>query len=190
VGDEETNGMDVLEAMHQRRSVRGFVDKPVPDRVLWEILEAGTWAPSAGNMQAWEFVIVKGLEARRKVVNTTDAGTTARAGVHTQEWIMEAPVVIVVCYDVKRMTARYGQKGRELLTKLDCMGCVQNILLAATHFGLGTCCVVGFDPQALKESLGIPRELTPMLLVPLGYPDHHPPPPYRLPVDDVVRLVL
>lgn len=182
--------MDVLEAIHQRRSVRSFLDKPVLDELVWQIIEAGTWAPSAGNMQAWEFVIVKDREARRKVVNTTDAGTTARADVHTQEWMMAAPVIIVVCYDVKRMTARYGQKGRDLLTKLDCMGCVQNMMLAATYLGLGSCCAVGFDPLALKEALPIPKEITPLLLVALGHPAYHPQPPYRLPPEDVVRLVI
>jgi nitroreductase len=182
--------MDVLEAIHQRRSVRSYLDKPVPDGVLEQILEAGTWAPSAGNMQAWEFVVVKDPEARRKVVDTTDAGITARAGVYTQEWMMAAPVIVVVCYDLKRMTARYGTKGRELMTKLDCMGCVENMLLAATHLGLGSCVAVGFDPQALKESLPIPKEIVPFLLVTLGYPAYHQPPPYRLPVEDVVRAVL
>jgi len=182
--------VDVLEAIHRRRSVRSFTDKPIPDGLIRQIIEAGTWAPSAGNMQAWEFVIVRDDEARRKVVNTTDAGTTARCGVCTQEWIMAAPVIVVVCYDVKRMTARYGQKGRQLLTVLDCMGCVQNMLLAATHFGLGSCCVVGFEPQALKKTLPIPKEIIPLLLVPLGYPAHHPQPPYRLSFEDVVRLVI
>jgi nitroreductase len=182
--------MDVLEAIHRRRSIRDFLDKPVPDDLLWQVIEAGTWAPSAGNMQAWEFVIVRDPQARRKLVDTTDAGITARAGVHTQEWLMKAPVIIVVCYDVKRMGGRYGQKGRELMTKLDCMGCVENMALAATHLGLGSCCVVGFDPQALKEALPIPKELTPLLLVAMGYSGFEPQPPYRLPPDDVVRLVL
>jgi len=182
--------MDVLEAIHQRRSVRSFADKPVPDELVRQIIEAGTWAPSAGNMQAWEFVVVRDREARRKVVDTTDAGSTARAGVNTQEWMMAAPVIVVVCYEVKRMTARYGKKGRELLTLLDCMGCVQNMLLAATHFGLGSCCAVGFDPQALKGALPIPKEITPFLLIALGYPAYHLQPPYRLPVEDVVRLVI
>jgi nitroreductase len=182
--------MDVLEAIRRRRSVRSFVDRPVPDEVVRQIIEAGTWAPSAGNMQAWEFVIVQGDEAERKLVDTTDAGTTARGGVLTQEWIMAAPVVIVVCYELKRMTGRYGQKGRDLLTKLDCMGCVENMILAGVALGLGSCCVVGFDPQALKEALGIPKALTPMLLVPFGYPAYDPPAPYRLPFEDVVRLIL
>jgi nitroreductase len=182
--------MDVLEAIHQRRSIRDFLDKPVPDELIWQVIEAGTWAPSAGNMQAWEFVVVKDRQARRKLVDTTDAGITARAGVNTQEWLMEAPAIVVVCYDVKRMGARYGQKGRELMTKLDCMGCVQNMMLAATGLDLGSCCVVGFDPQALKEALPIPKELTPLLLVAMGYPAYHPQPPYRLPPEDVVRLVI
>lgn len=182
--------MNVIEAIRQRRSIRSFRDEAVPDELVQSIIEAGTWAPSAGNMQAWEFVIVKDEDAKQKLVSTTDAGTTARAGIETQVWINDAPVVVVVCYDVKRMTARYGTKGRELLTKLDCMGCVQNMLLAATHYGLGSCCVVGFDPEALKHVLDIPKELTPLLLVPLGYADQQPDPPYRLPLEDVVRLVI
>ncbi len=163
----------------------------MPDKLLYQILEAGTQAPSAGNMQAWEFVIIKDPEARRKLVDTTDAGNTARAGIYTQEWIMQAPVVVIVCYDVKRMTGRYGRKGRTLLTIMDCMLCVENICLAATHFGLGTCCVVGFDPKKLKEQLPIPKEITPLLLVPLGYPAQgDPSPPFRIPVKELVRKVI
>jgi nitroreductase len=182
--------MDVLEAIHKRRSIRSFTEQPVPDEMLRQILEAGIWAPSAGNMQAWEFVIIKDPSAKRKLVDTTDAGSTARGGVYTQEWIMKAPVVVVICYDVKRMAGRYGHKGRTLMTLMDCMLCAENIVLAATYFGLGTCCVVGFDPQRLKEALPIPKEITPLLLIPMGYPAQSPSAPYRLPLEDLVRLVI
>lgn len=182
--------MDVLEAIHRRRSVREFTAEPVDDDLVRQIIEAGTWAPSSGNMQAWEFVVVQDPAARRLVVDATDAGIVGRGGVTTQEWLMDAPVIVVVCYDVKRMTARYGRKGRELLTVLDCMACTENMLLAATHFGLGSCPLIGFYPEQLKASLPIPRELTPLLLVALGHPAHDPPPPHRLPVEDVVRLVI
>ena len=182
--------MDVIEAIHQRRSIRSFTDQPVPDDLVYQVIEAGTWAASAGNMQAWEFVVVKDLQAKRKLVDCTDAGNTSRGGVNTQEWIMGAPVVVVICYDVKRMTGRYGLKGRNLLTLLDCMGCVENMMLAATHYGLGTCCVVGFFPEMLMQALPIPKELTPLLILPMGYPAQTPLPPYRLPVEDVVRLVI
>ena len=140
-------------------------------------------------MQAWEFIIVQDAEARRKVVDTTSAGATARGGVYTQEWMMTAPVIVIVCYNSKRMRVRYRERG-EKLAMLDCMGCVQNMLLAATQLGLGSCCVIGFDPQILNESLPIPKEITPLLLVPLGYGAYLPRPPYRLPFEDVVRLVV
>lgn len=182
--------MEVMEAIHTRRSIRSYTDKPVPDDVLYQVLEAGTWAPSAGNMQAWEFVIIKDPAAKRKLVDTTDAGNTARDGVFTQEWIMQASVVVVVCYDVKRMTGRYGYKGRTLMTLMDCMLCVENMALAAVNLGLGSCCVVGFDPAKLKEALPIPKEITPLLLLPMGYPAQDPSAPYRLPVADLVRLVI
>jgi nitroreductase len=182
--------MDVIEAIYKRRSIRSYTDQPVADEILHQILEAGTQAPSAGNMQAWEFVIIKDPAARRKLVDTTDAGNTARGGVYTQEWIMQAPVVVVVCYDVKRMTGRYGRKGRSMMTLMDCMLCVENMVLAATHFGLGSCCVVGFDPKRLMASLPIPKEITPLLLVPLGYPAQDPSAPYRLPLEDLIRLVI
>jgi nitroreductase len=141
-------------------------------------------------MQAWEFVVVKSPHEKRKLVETTDAGIVSRGGVNTQTWILDAPVVVVVCYDVKRMTARYGRKGRELLTILDCMACAENMLLAATGLGVGSCPVIGFDPVALKGALPIPAELTPLLLVVLGYSKYAVQPPYRLPIEDVVRLVL
>jgi nitroreductase len=182
--------MDVIEAIYKRRSVRCFTGQSVTDELLHRIIEAGTWAPSAGNMQAWEFVIVKDTQFKRSLVDCTDSGITSVDGVKPQEWIMGAPVVIVICYDVKRMTGRYGMKGRNLMTIMDCMLCVENMVLAATHFGLGTCCVVGFFPDKLKQALPIPKELTPLLLLPIGYPAQVDSPPYRLPVEDVIRLEL
>ena len=179
----------MLDAIYKRRSIRKFIDKPVPNDVVRQIITAGTWAPSAGNMQAWEFIVVQDAEARRKVVDTTSTGTTARGGVHTQEWMLTSPDIIIVCYNVKRMRARYRDRG-EKLAMLDCMGCVQNILLASMHFGLGSCCVNGFDPQRLKEALSIPKEITPLLLVPVGYAAYVPCLPYRLPFEDLVRLVV
>ena len=81
---------------------------------------------------------------------------------------MDAPIVLVVCYDVKRMTARYGQKGRELLTKLDCMLCVQNILLAATHFGAGYLLRCRVRSSSADEGIGHPQRNHTHLVDPNG----------------------
>jgi len=165
-----SDAMDVFSCMASRRSIRSFTGEPVSDAQLHAILEAGTMAPSAGNMQAREFVIVRSTQARRAAADTSDAGITARGKTLTQQWIATADVIIVICYDPRRMGARYGDKGRTDMSKLDCMGVAQNMMLAVTALGLGTTCVIGFDAAALKHSLGIPAELTPMLMLPIGHP--------------------
>ncbi len=182
------NTMDVFSCMASRRSIRKFTGEPVSDEQLHAILEAGTMAPSAGNMQAREFVIVRSQQARQAAAQTSDAGITARGKILTQQWIASADVIIVICYDPRRMGARYGDKGRTDMSKLDCMGVAQNMMLAVTALSLGTTCVIGFDAQALKRELGIPAELTPMLMLPIGRPAETPGTVFRLPSKELVRF--
>jgi nitroreductase len=180
--------MDVFACMASRRSIRSFTAEAVTDAQVHAILEAGTMAPSAGNMQAREFVLVRSPLAKQAVADTSDAGITARGKVLTQTWIATADVIIVICYDPRRMGARYGEKGRTDMSKLDCMGVAQNMMLAVTALGLGTTCVIGFDAVALKHSLGIPAELTPMLLLPIGHPAAQGGPVFRLAPEELVRF--
>jgi nitroreductase len=179
--------MDLFECMEARRSIRRFTDKPVADEEIRRIINAGISAPSAGNMQAREFVLVRSREGRDKVAGATDAGGTSRGGITTQTWVAGAAVIIVICFDEKRMAARYGDKGRFVMTHLDCMAVAQNMMLAATALGLGSTCVIGFDPIALKAAIPIPGELTPFLLLPIGHPAEDPGPVYRLSYEEVVR---
>lgn len=181
--------MEVFACMRERRSIRDFTGEGVSDDQLHAILEAGTMAPSAGNMQAREFVIVRSPEARQAVADTTDAGITARGEELTQRWIAHADVIIVICYDPRRMGARYGDKGRGDMSKLDCMGVAQNMMLAVTALGLGSTCVIGFDAHRLSEVLAIPAELTPFLLLPVGRPVGKPQDVYRLDHEELIRFV-
>lgn len=187
--DQECDEVDVFSCMRERRSIREFTTEAVSDKELYAILEAGTHAPSAGNMQAREFVIVRSPEGREAVAATTDAGITSRGTVLTQRWVSRADVIIVICYDRRRMGARYGDKGRTDMSKLDCMGVAQNMMLATTALGLGTTCVIGFDAGRLKDVLGIPAELTPLLLLPVGRPAVQPQQVSRLQVEELIRAV-
>ena len=185
---EKGSIVDVFDCMVKRRSIRSFTDKTISDSDLYKILEAGTRAPSAGNMQAREFIIVRSESARRAVADTTDAGITARGKTTTQEWIATAPVIVVVCYDPRRMGARYGDKGRGDMSKLDCMGVAQNMMLATTALGLGSTCVIGFDTRRLQDSLRIPAELVPLLLLPIGEPAENPLMVHRLTYGELIRF--
>ena len=79
--------MRVFEAIRKRRSVRGYLDKPIPEDALVRILEAGRLAPSAKNRQEWRFIIVKNPKVRKMLAKAAN----------DQSFVGQAPVVIVAC---------------------------------------------------------------------------------------------
>jgi nitroreductase len=89
--------MDVLEAIKGRRSIRAFKNQNVSERIIEKLVDAGRWAPSAGNIQPWEFIIVRKPETKRAL---------AEAALD-QTFIEEAPVVIVVCANENCSSQKY-----------------------------------------------------------------------------------
>jgi nitroreductase len=154
----------VINAITQRTSVRRFTKEPVSREVLEHLLEAARWAPSAGNLQPWFFYVVTDPGRRRCLA----------AAALNQGFIAEAPVVIVVCAEPARSAQYYGERGRHLYCLQDTAAATQNILLAATAYGLGSCWVGAFDENQVRHCLGIPAEFRPVALVPLGYPAAQP----------------
>ncbi len=171
------DNMDIFEAIRERRSVRKFEKRPVEDNLIEGIIKAGTWAPSAGNLQSWEFVVVK------------DPGTKTKLAVaaYMQDFIAEAPVIIVPCANKKRSAIRYGERGRSLYCIQDTACATQNMLLTIHALGLGACWVGAFDEDAAATILKIPEGVRPVALIPLGYPDEKPYPPPRKDVEEVIH---
>ncbi|MCK4320846.1 nitroreductase family protein, partial [Candidatus Bathyarchaeota archaeon] len=96
--------MDLFEVIRERRSIRIYTKEEVSEENIEKMIDAARLAPSAGNIQPWEFVIVKNAEIKRKLsVAALD-----------QRFIEEAPVVIVICANEERSSWRYGQRGRAL----------------------------------------------------------------------------
>ncbi len=161
--------MDVFDAIRDRRSVRCFSSRDVGGDKVDRILEAAKWAPSAGNLQARDFILVR------------DSGTKAeiaRAALN-QGFISEAPVVFVVCANRGRSGGRYGFRGESLYCILDAAASVQNMLLMAHSLGLGACWVGAFDVGMVREILEIPGGVDPVAIVPIGYPGEIPKAPLR-----------
>ncbi len=171
--------MEVIQAIKSRRSVRAFRSDPVPEDLLQEILDAGRWAPSAGNLQPWEFYVVKSAEHKEGL---------ARAALG-QGFVAEAPVVIVVCAAPVRSGRRYRERGEKLYCLQDTAAATQNMLLAATSLGLGSCWVGAFDEEGVRRVLGLGPELRPVALIPLGYPAEQPAAPRRRPLEEIVHPV-
>ena len=168
--------MNVLEAIKKRRSVRRFLKEDIPEGTMMELLEAMRWAPSAGNLQPWEFVVVR------------DAGVKGRvAEAAQQDWIAEAPVVVVVCANPDRSVGRYGDRGVNLYCLQDTAAAVQNLHLAAVEKGLGTCWVGAFSEAGVAQAIGAPKNIRPVAVVPVGRPAETPAPRPRRSLEEVVH---
>jgi len=96
--------LDLFEAIYGRRSIRSFKETPIPEEALTKILDAARWAPSAGNVQPCEFIVVRDGRLKEAL---------AQAALN-QEFIAEAPAVVVVCDDRERARWVYGVRGETL----------------------------------------------------------------------------
>jgi len=169
--------MDVFEAIKKRRSIRAFKNIDVSDEIVEKLIDAARWAPSAGNIQPWEFIVVRNLDAKRRL---------AEAALN-QTFIEEAPVVIVVCADYQRSARGYGSRGATLYCIQDTAAAIQNIHLAAIALGLGTCWIGAFREEPVKKLLGIPDGVRPVAIIPVGYPAEQPAPRPRRPLNEIIH---
>jgi nitroreductase len=169
--------MDVFEAIKGRRSVRAFTSKPVSDDDVKTILDAARQAPSAGNLQPWEFIVVRDAEIKKRL---------AQAALD-QAFIEEASVVIVACADESRSSPRYGSRGSTLYCIQDTAAAIQNLHLAALALGLGTCWVGAFDEAEARKLLVTPQNARPVAIIPVGYPAEKPKPRPRRPLAEIVH---
>ncbi len=167
--------MDLASAIRSRRSVRAFRPEPVPESLLRELGELANWAPSAGNLQARDFIVVRDQTRREALARAAD-----------QVELAQAPVVVAVCTNSSRI-AKYGARGRDLYSVQDAAAATENLLLAAHERGLGAVWMGSFDEDEVRGILGIPRAARPVTLVALGWPAEEPAPPERLPLDEVLH---
>lgn len=198
--------MEVMEAINKRRSIRRYLDKDVPRELVDEVLEAGRLAPSASNLQTWKFKVVTDPETRKAL----------RGAAFNQRFVEQAPVVIVACTDFEAfgdrgkrtwellrsgavrpslsMILRSVRSGNEDETEernvinavINVSIAVQNMVLAATSLGLGTCWVRAFQPVKVAEILSLPPQCPALFLLPLGYPAEDPEPRSRKSIQEIM----
>ncbi len=147
--------MDTLEAIRKRRSIRRYAGGAVPRADLETIVDAGRLAPTGSNRQPWDFVVV------------TDPAMIAQLGI-SGKWITSASAVIAVIMDP---TSRWWVE--------DGAAAIENMLLASTALGYGSCWVEGdalLHEEQIKILLGVPAEKRMMALIPIGVAAETPSP--------------
>ncbi len=167
--------MDVYECIKTRRSIRKFMDADVTMDQIGAIIDAGRFAPCAGNIQNWRFILIKNQSVKEKVAEAA----------YQQHWIAEAPVVIVVCAVVDKLEQYYGVRGERLYSIQNCSAAIENMILTIHSFGLGSCWVSAFDETMLRRALEIPEDVRPQAILPIGHPDEQVPEPPNYTAEDV-----
>ncbi len=158
--------MDLLEIIKERRSIRRYQPKEVPEDALGKILEAVQWSPSWANTQCWDLVLVKDPEIKKRLQETIGKGNPAKKS------IIEAPIIIAMCAKLKSS----GYYKGEVTTKFgdwfmyDLGIATQSLCLMAHALGLGTVVVGLFDHDRVADILKIPEGFEVVTLIPLGYP--------------------
>lgn len=171
--------MDILNVIKNRRSIRRFQGKKIPEEIINKLIEALIWAPSAGNLQKRKFYFVFNQEIKEKL-----AGAAL-----DQRFIAQAPLVVIGCTD-DEIEWKYGERGKKLYTICDTAMAIQNMMLLAYDLGLGSCPVGAFDEDKVSEILNIPENLHPILIVPIGYPAEKPSAPPRVSKVEAAEFIL
>jgi nitroreductase len=162
--------MAVLDAIKKRYSCRSYLDKPIEQNKLDEILEAARLAPSAKNLQDWRFVIVTDKAKKRQLAEAAN----------NQKFLENVGAIIVAC-SVSSHIMRCGQP----IGPIDIAIALEHISLQAAQSGLATCWIGLFYPEKVRPILGIPEDVAVIELMALGYPADKPPVPNRQPLDKI-----
>jgi nitroreductase len=151
--------MDFFEAVRTRRSIRAFQSRSIEEEKMNRIVEAVNLAPSAGDLQAYEIVVVKDLGRRRELAKAAGA----------QEFLSQAPVCLVFLAHPERSSRKYGKRGSELYCLQDATIAAAYAQLAAAALGLASTWVGAFDDEAVANVVEAPRSKRPIAIMPIGY---------------------
>lgn len=157
-----------LNFIFSRRSVRRYQDREIPEEMLTDLLRAAMAAPSAVAKDPWHFIVIRKRETMEGVADLLPHGRMLR----------RAAAAVIVCGDIEKA------HDREVSYMLqDCSAAVENILLAATAFGIGSCWL-GVHPrtervEGIRKLFGLPGHIVPVAGISLGWPETPPEPRTR-----------
>lgn len=152
--------MNAFEAITSLVLDDDFQKDTVDEKLIGLILHIGTHAPSAGNLQEWEFVVVEDDDGKAAL---SSAALNLRH-------VKTAPAVIVICADVRKAALKYGKRGELVYAPEDAGACAGYMAIAANALGLGFDIIRSFDEEEVKNALNLPENLRPMIIMPVGKP--------------------
>lgn len=186
---------DFFEVVKERRSVRRYTTDPVSEEDIQTVLEAGRWAPTGGNMQPYEFVVVRDQELLGSITSLLIADREKLFAYDPLfpgsrvDYLKSVGAMIVVCADPRFMEFFPLGARRDAVLYFSLGAVIENMFLAATALGLGTAWITIKDgsERELRDLLGIPWDMQVQVVMPLGYPGAEEKHLYRRELSEVVH---
>ena len=168
-----------LELISTRHSVRSFKDSLISEDKINFILDASIRGPSAGNLQSYQIIVTFSKSKKEKL---TEAA-------HNQQYILEAPLVMIFCADSKKSQIEYGDRGEELFCIQDATIACAYSQLAAHSLGLSSVWIGSFDEKKISEVLNLQKDLKPIAILPIGFANESPEVTPRRPLEEVIHKI-
>ena len=175
----QTTPKSFADVVRQRAMIRVYKSELVSEEKIQQLLKYAVRAPSGGNLQPWEFVVVKNPEVRAKLAKAAMDQTS----------VATAPVIIVTCADIQRAGSQVGTRG-SFISLVDTAFASLLILLGAVEQGLGACFVASYDAEEVAKLFGLPPHVRPVGLITIGYPAEAPrkPTTKKIPLKKLVHV--
>jgi nitroreductase len=175
----------MIKEIEMRRSIRKYIDKPVNDEKIIELIESARLAPSGSNTQPWNFIIVRSELTKQRLAEAS----------HNQQWMLSAPVFIVCIADIRcriaedvDMSLNEDSPQEELKQIIrDTSISIEHILLEANNLGLGTCWVAWFTQEEIRPILNIPADKYVVGIITVGYTDEKPKARPRKRLEEIIQ---
>lgn len=175
----------MIEQIKIRRSIRRYLDKPVEDDKIIQLLESARLAPSGDNTQPWHFIVVKSELIRHKLIEVSN----------NQKWMLTAPVLVVCVGDIRSriidnveisLNENSPQQELKLIIR-DTSIAIEHIVLEANNLGLGTCWVAWFTQEEIRPILNIPADKYVVCILTLGYANELPKARPRKKLEEIIH---
>lgn len=178
--------MDIEQTIRIRRSIRQYDSKAISDATIEELLDLVRHSPSSMDGQPWQFVVVRDSLVKEQIAAAKNAHCPPDKAQFTADFLTHAPVVVAICVDKGRSHHREKENG---------VLAAATLMLAATDRGLGSVYLSAYQSsdtrlqEDLREILGLPGEIEPVTLIPLGYPAETPGEKAIRPLVEMIRYV-
>lgn len=183
------------ELLTNRRSVRSYQDKQVPQKLINELITESTLAPSAGNEQPWKYIIVQDKATMRSISDESKKSILARIAGNPEDYAKKYQKMLEnesfnIFYNAPSLVMILGPSHLKNLI-VDCALAASYLMLAAAARGLGTCWInfaTELQDSELKTELAIPQNCSIVAPIILGYPEKIPPVPQRKP-PEILKII-